>query len=106
MTKQNSLAESNRARWDFVRILLGENVTGDIVELHDRCIAEAERLGFLDFYIRLQRHDWYHEMSDDPGVYRSGNDEQKFLEAGARRSDGYRAAFDQAKEKAGTKAGP
>ncbi len=27
-----------------------------------------------EFYDALARHDWYHGLSDDPGVYRRGKD--------------------------------
>ena len=59
-----------------------------------------------DYAARLQTHDWYYEMSDDPGVYKRGSAEQRWLEEQARRSDDHREAFEAAKKKAGAKAGP
>ena len=80
MTLTDELANANKARWELARILLDERVTGDIVEVHHLCLAEAERLVFLDYYIRLHQHDWSHMMSDDPGVYKRGSGEQRWLE--------------------------
>ena len=96
----DGLADCNQARWELVRILLGEHATGDIVERHKECEAEASRLVLLEYQLRLQRHYWTHMMSDDPGVYKRGADEQRWLEEQARRSDDHRQAFEAAKKKA------
>ena len=44
MTLLSDLQNANAARWELARILLGENVTGDIEKLHPRCIEELKRL--------------------------------------------------------------
>jgi len=53
-----------------------------------------------DYAARLQTHDWYYEMSDDPGVYKRGSAEQRWLEEQVRRSDDHRELFEAAKKKA------
>ncbi len=65
------------------------------------CSAELSH-----YAVRLQTHDWTYMMSDDPGVYKRGADEQRWLEEQARRSDDHREAFEAAKKKASAKAGP
>ena len=101
----DELADCNQARWELVRILLGEHATGDIVERHKECEAEASRLDLLECQLRLQRHDWTHMMSDDPGVYKRGSEEQRWLEDQAKRSDDHLKIFNRAKKRAGAKAG-
>lgn len=32
-----------------------------------------------EFYARLERHDWWYEMSDDPKVFRAGQAERDAL---------------------------
>ena len=59
-----------------------------------------------EYAARLRFHDWYYEMSDDPGVYKRGSAEQRWLEEQSRRSDEHRKIFKTAKKRAGTKAGP
>ena len=44
MTLTSELADANAARWELARILLGKTVTGDIEELHPKCVEEAKRL--------------------------------------------------------------
>ena len=57
MTLLEDIAECNKARWELARILLGERITGDIVELHKECIAEATRLLIWEYEFRLETHD-------------------------------------------------
>ena len=64
MTLLEDIAECNKARWELARILLGERITGDIVELHKECIAEATRLLIWEYEFRLETHDWTYLMSD------------------------------------------
>ena len=101
----DELADCNQTRWELVRILLGEHATGDIVERHKECEAEASRLVLLEYQLRLQRHDWTHMMSDDPGVYKRGSEEQRWLEDQAKRSDDHLKILNRAKKSAGAKAG-
>ena len=44
MTLTSDLANANAARWELARILLDKRVTGDIEELHTKCVEEAKRL--------------------------------------------------------------
>jgi hypothetical protein len=44
-------------------------------------------------------------MSDDPGVYKRGSEEQCRLEDQAKRSDDHLKIFNRAKKRAGAKAG-
>ena len=44
MTLTSELADANAARWELARILLDDRVTGDIEELHTKCVEEAKRL--------------------------------------------------------------
>ena len=44
MTLTSDLANANAARWELARILLHDRVTGDIEELHTKCVEEAKRL--------------------------------------------------------------
>jgi hypothetical protein len=44
MTLTSALADANAARWELARILLHDRVTGDIEELHTKCVEEAKRL--------------------------------------------------------------
>ena len=44
MTLTSELANANAARWELARILLDKRVTGDIEELHPKCVEEAKRL--------------------------------------------------------------
>tara|TARA_R110002020_G_scaffold93973_1_gene226543 strand:- start:1072 stop:1425 length:354 start_codon:yes stop_codon:yes gene_type:complete len=111
MTLLEDIAECNKARWELARILLGERITGDIVELHKECIAEATRLLIWEYEFRLETHDWTYMMSDDPYVYKKGHAEQRWLEERASRSlgrigDEYRWRFDDKKKRASARAGP
>ena len=101
MTLTDELADCNKARWELARILLGERVSGDIVERHNDCLTEARRLVLLDYQVRLAVHDWSFSMSDDPGVYKRGSAEQRWLEQQAKRSDDHRKNFNEAKKKFG-----
>jgi len=33
-----------------------------------------------ELYRELERHDWFYQMSDDPRVYHSGNDNERRLQ--------------------------
>ena len=44
MTLTSDLANANAARWELARILLDKRVTGDIEELHTKCVEQAKRL--------------------------------------------------------------
>ena len=105
MTLLEDVAECNKARWELARILLGKNVTGDIVEKHKECIKVAKRLVKVEYALRLEVHDWYYMMSDDPGVYKKGHAERQRLEKQAYQSDDLKKLYAKAKKRAGAKAG-
>jgi hypothetical protein len=44
VTLVEELSNANKARWELARILLDNRVTGDIEELHARCVEVAETL--------------------------------------------------------------
>ena len=106
MTLLEDIAECNKARWELARILLGERITGDIVELHKECIAEATRLVKLEFAYALRHHDWFYMMSDDPGVYKAGLERDEWIKDWAEQSDDLKKLYEKAKKRASARAGP
>jgi hypothetical protein len=106
MTLLEDIAECNKARWELARILLGERITGDIVERHKECIAEATRLVKLEFAYALRHHDWFYMMSDDPGVYKAGLERDEWIKDWAEQSDDLKKLYVEAKKRAGARASP
>lgn len=51
-------------------------------------------MNFEDYKKRLNKHDWYYSMSDDPRVYESGLAEESKLKMLAARNKSFQKAYD------------
>ena len=54
-------------------------------------MADTDKLTLAEYWDELNRHDWYHMMSDDMRVYQSGQQAEKRLERLARDSKAHQA---------------
>jgi hypothetical protein len=53
-----------------------------------------EAVTLAGYFSMLATHDWHYEMSDDSGVWRTGNEHQKKLERVAKQSGAHKSLFE------------
>ena len=54
---------------------------------------EGGAVSLGEYYDRLDRHDWFYEMSDDPGTYKKGAGDQAKVEAISKQSTEHAALY-------------